>query len=351
MSKRSEILMKDRDLPVNTYKEALHVCELDQKVGYNFLKKCVILIDSGIFQLFECQAKNKVLIVSNRGDLYEYDYCDETLKLLQNNPNNIGKYKTKAKCAEIFDRASRIGVCFENGEFIVYQVEYGLSNTEKLQVMESPFERQHRRIEVNHGIGNSSFGETWSMVGNDNPSNPNNTLGKKGSIGEMVQSRNLNSRLGKQRSFEQVSSFPIAVIGSGEDSLNAHRNLISTELIRNRKRTSPERIEEQIGSVFELLSDVNVSREYIRGNLRRVGGLWILRHPMGHELFFKENLSLTKVALINNSKIDTPFRRILPFKNVDGPDELYLLGENGIVLYLKFDENNSPITEVFEGDF
>ena len=280
---------------MNTYKEALHVCELDQKVGYNFLKKCVILIDSGIFQLFESQAKNKVLIVSNRGDLYEYDYCEESLKLLQSNPNNIKKCKTRAKCAEIFDEASRIGVCFENGEFIVYQVEYAQSET--------------------------------------------------------VQSRNLGNRVGKQRSFEQVSSFPIAVIGSGEDALNAHRNLISTELIRNRKRTSPQRIGEQIGSVFELLSDVNVSREYIGKNLRRVGGLWILRHPMGHELFFKENLSLAKVALINNSKIDTPFRRILPFKNVDGPDELYLLGENGIVLYLKFDENNTPITEVFEGNF
>ena len=122
----------------NTHKEGLHLAELDKDLGYNFLKKCKVDVMFGIFQIFESRQSNAVLVVSNKGDLFKFDFKAEVLSLLVENPNNndISKQFEKVKSAELFDDGSRVVVSMGNGDLLIYQIT---SQDKEIQMLAGPF--------------------------------------------------------------------------------------------------------------------------------------------------------------------------------------------------------------------
>lgn len=148
-----------------------------------------------------------------------------------------------------------------------------------------------------------------------------------------------------------ADQLPIVVIGSGEDCMKTHPNIISSELA-NLNRTRNKKITtDEIEEVFQTLNDLNIDREFIRNNLIKVGSYFMISHPMGPKVFLKRNMILRDAKLINNSKIDTFFRKIIPFKQKQGSDLLYLLGDNGVLVTLRFDNPTHPELQLFESKF
>lgn len=132
--------------------------------------------------------------------------------------------------------------------------------------------------------------------------------------------------------------------------MTPHRNTLSTEF------TSPSQGNANVISfnetqqIHSILNDVNISPKYIQQNIKRVGGLLMMRHPLGHSIFFKKNLISSGARLINNSKVDTHFKKIIPYKRHRQSDRLYMLGDNGVILQIDFTNTEHPDTQVFEGE-
>lgn len=162
-------LTEDRSLPVNTHKEVIHIAELDKELGYNFLKKCKLNLRYGIFQIFESKQTNLVLIVTNKGDLFQFDLIRESLLLVSENPNNsdITKYFEKIKSAEMFDGGSRIALSMGNGDLLVYHLNYLES---KIEMMIGPYDSDQRSGSRHHSINIKS-----TSHGPTRPSAPNST--------------------------------------------------------------------------------------------------------------------------------------------------------------------------------
>ena len=63
------------------------IAQLDRELGYNFLKKIKVSMEEGIFQMFESKEANKILLLSNLGNFYEFDFFEEKLRTIIKNPN------------------------------------------------------------------------------------------------------------------------------------------------------------------------------------------------------------------------------------------------------------------------
>lgn len=82
----------------------------------------------------------------------------------------------------------------------------------------------------------------------------------------------------------------------------------------------------------------------------KVGDLFLLHHPLGHKIFFKKGILVSGSSLINNSKVDTSFTKIVPYKRTRASDFLFLLGQNGVILQMDLSNVAHPQTLTFEGE-
>ena len=74
----------------------------------------------------------------------------------------------------------------------------------------------------------------------------------------------------------------------------------------------------------------------------------MMNHPLGHKIFFKKNSNISRSDMINNSKVDTFFKKIIPYRRNKISDILFMLGENGVILQIDFSTVSQPKTSVFE---
>jgi hypothetical protein len=307
----------------------IHIAELDKEIGYNFLKKCKLNVHHGIYQMFESKQTNQIMIVTHKGDLYSFDLIKEELKLIQANPNNqdITKQFKKITSAEMFDDGSRIVVSMGNGDMLVYHLTF-LEG--QIEMMIGPYENENKEgKEVLTKI--DLFGKT------------NQTFG----IGFNENLSTLENK--STNSFTTMPNLPISIISSGEDPMKTHRNILSSNLATSNLKNSKVISFKETQQIHSILNDVNISPNYIQQNIVEVGGLLMMSHPMGHTIFFKKNYIQSNARLINNSKVDTFFRKIIPYKRNKLSDVLFMLGDNGVILQIDFTNTEHPITSVFEG--
>jgi hypothetical protein len=150
-------------------------------------------------------------------------------------------------------------------------------------------------------------------------------------------------------SFTVAQQLPISIISSGEDPSTGHKNTISTNIYNNKGGDQSIISFKETQEIHSILNDINISPKYIQENIKRVGSLLMMHHPLGHKIFFKKQEINVSVKLINNSKVDTFFKKIIPYKRHKTSDLLFLLGQNGVILQIDFTNINLPETVVFEG--
>ena len=149
-------------------------------------------------------------------------------------------------------------------------------------------------------------------------------------------------------SFTSSPNLSISIISSGEDPLNAHRNILSVKSNSKISKNSQTISFQETQKIHSLLNDINISPNFIQQNIVKIGGLLMMTHPMGHKIFFKKNSQISRCDLINNSKVDTFFKKIIPFRRSQVSDILFMLGENGVILQIDFTNTSQPRTCVFE---
>ena len=151
----------------NIFRETLLISELDRELGYNYLKKCKFEMKFGIFQIFQSLERESILIISNKGDLLSYNFTNEQLKVLGSNPNTSNAFhqQSKTKSSEVFDNGERIAVSMDNGDFLVYELNYTKDQTHKtgMQVMIGPFDKE--KVEIYQGLDSQVFGSTFNDTG------------------------------------------------------------------------------------------------------------------------------------------------------------------------------------------
>lgn len=138
------------------------------------------------------------------------------------------------------------------------------------------------------------------------------------------------------------NELPVCILGSGEDPLSPHSNIISSELALFNKKKHEFISDEDKKLVIEILDDMNLNNENISQRLIKIGSLFMVSHPLGHKIFLEKKKEIKNAVLLNNSKIDTAFRKIIPVKQIEGSDSLCMIGENGMVVSIKFDNLTSP---------
>lgn len=146
----------------------MHIAELDKELGYNFLKKVRLGVLHGIFQIFESRKTNEILIISNKGDLLSYNFVNEKLKLLVQNPNNmdITKQFQKIKSAEIFDKGTRLAISMGNGDFLVYQISFRES---EIEMMVGPYSKESREGKARKYLKKRIFPKNESNLWGNEP--------------------------------------------------------------------------------------------------------------------------------------------------------------------------------------
>lgn len=134
---------------------------------------------------------------------------------------------------------------------------------------------------------------------------------------------------------------------SNENPFSPHSKIISSESDLFDKKQQEDISWEEKHLVLKILDDIIFNTNNISERLVKVRGFYIVTHPQGHQIFLEKKKEIQKAILFNNSRIDTSFRKIIPVRVNEDLDSLCMIGENGMVVMIKFGDCSTPLVDSF----